>query len=112
MNVLALAPEITEPPQDVDIVDRRTTLLTCRVFGAPKPEVKWVRAGRELTGGRYTVLDNGDLEIQDVQFNDEGEYTCYASNKFGNVEASGSLRVKGIYSVNLEMIYFNIFCFV
>lgn len=96
VNVLALAPEITEPPHDMDTVDHKTITLMCRVFGAPKPEVKWDRSGRKLTGGRYLVLENGDLQIQDVQFSDAGEYTCYASNKFGNVEASATLRVKGI----------------
>lgn len=60
----ALAPEITAPPQSVFTVDGQTVTLTCRVFGAPKPEVKWVRGGLELTGGRFKILDNGDLEIR------------------------------------------------
>ncbi|XP_039276536.1 neuroglian isoform X2 [Nilaparvata lugens] len=94
VNVLALAPEITIPPKDESTVDGRTIVLTCRVFGAPKPEVKWLRAGMELTGGRYTVLETGDLEIREVNFIDAGQYTCYASNKFGNAEASGSLNVR------------------
>lgn len=94
VNVLALAPEITEPPSNEATVDGRTVTMTCRVFGAPKPEVKWLRNNKELTGGRYTVLDNGDLEIRDVNFLDAGQYTCYATNKFGNAEAKGSLVVK------------------
>lgn len=60
----ALPPEITEPPRDKHVVDGTTVKLTCRVFGAPKPEVKWVRQGVELTGGRYVVLPEGDLEIR------------------------------------------------
>lgn len=63
MYFLALAPEITIPPSDESTVDGRTVLMTCRVFGAPKPEVKWVRSSLELTGGRYTTLENGDLQI-------------------------------------------------
>lgn len=94
VNVLALPPEITEPPTNEATVDGQTVTMRCRVFGAPKPEVKWVRANRELTGGRYIVQENGDLVITEIQFNDAGEYTCYASNKFGNVQASGSLEVK------------------
>jgi hypothetical protein len=65
---LALAPEITDPPRDVSTVDGKTVVLTCRVFGAPKPQVKWIRAGVELTGGRYTVMENGDLQIRYVSF--------------------------------------------
>lgn len=61
-----LAPEITEPPQDMATVDGRTVTMKCRVFGAPKPQIKWVRNSLELTGGRYSTLDSGDLEIKSV----------------------------------------------
>lgn len=89
-----MAPEITDPPKDESTVDGKLVTLTCRVFGAPKPEVKWIRGGLELTGGRYIVKESGDLEIRDVNFLDAGDYTCHASNKFGHVEMSGSLSVK------------------
>lgn len=94
VNVLALAPEILQPPMDDATVDGKTIKMTCRVFGAPKPAVKWVRNGQELTGGRYKVMETGDLQIQDVSFSDAGEYSCYASNKLGNVNATGHLQVK------------------
>lgn len=64
--ILALPPEIVEPPKDKQVVDGKTVKLTCRVFGAPKPEVKWDRQGVELTGGRFSVLPEGDLEIRCV----------------------------------------------
>lgn len=70
--------------------------LTCRVFGAPKPEIKWIRNNMELTGGRYTTMENGDLAIKDVNFLDAGNYTCYAQNKFGTADASGRLVVKEV----------------
>lgn len=94
LNVLALPPEITEPPRQEATVDGRTVTLNCRVFGAPKPVVKWIRNGLELTGGRYKVQESGDLLIESVSFSDVGEYTCHAENKFGVKEASGSLIVK------------------
>lgn len=94
VNVLALDPDITQPPTDISTVDGKTVRITCRVFGAPKPEVKWIRNGQELTGGRYKTLDTGDLEIENVIFLDAGTYTCHASNKFGKVEASAELVVK------------------
>lgn len=62
--IAALAPEITESPREERTVNGKTVNMTCRVFGAPKPLVKWVRNSIELTGGRYTVLDNGDLQIR------------------------------------------------
>jgi neuronal cell adhesion protein len=93
LNVLALPPEIVEAPRDEATVDQRTVTLTCRVFGAPKPTVKWIRDGRALTGGKYTVLPNGDLEITRVQHTDAGEYICHAENKLGEKEAKGKLTV-------------------
>ncbi|XP_046622366.1 neuroglian isoform X1 [Neodiprion virginianus] len=94
VNVLAIPPQITQPPSNEATVDGKTIRITCRVFGAPKPEVKWVRNGIELTGGRYITLESGDLEIDNVNFLDAGSYTCYASNKFGHDNASGNLVVK------------------
>lgn len=94
INVLALAPEITEAPRDTDAVDNQNINLTCKVLGAPKPNIKWIHNGKELTGGRYTTQENGDLLISKVQFDDRGHYTCYAENKLGNTSASAKLDVK------------------
>ncbi|XP_043273621.1 neuroglian isoform X2 [Venturia canescens] len=94
VNVLALKAEITQPPMDLATVDREDVRLTCRAFGAPKPAIKWIRNGQELTGGRYKTLITGDLEIKNVGFLDSGSYTCHASNKLGSDEASASLVVK------------------
>lgn len=94
INVLALEPEITQPPMDMDTVDEKDIEITCRVFGAPKPEVKWIKNGQELTGGRYKTLESGDLHIETVTFLDAGTYTCHASNKLGTADASANLSVK------------------
>lgn len=94
VNVLALPPEITEQPRDEATVDGRNVNMTCRVFGAPRPKIKWLRAGKTLTGGRFKTHESGDLEISGVTFLDAGQYTCYAENKFGTAQASGSLDVK------------------
>ena len=94
VNVLALKPDISESPEDTATVDGKTVKMICRVFGAPKPKVKWIRNGQELTGGRYKTQPSGDLLISNVIFLDAGNYTCHASNKFGEEEASAQLVVK------------------
>ncbi|CAL4060819.1 unnamed protein product [Meganyctiphanes norvegica] len=94
VNVLALPPEITTPPSDMESVDGKMVNMTCRVFGAPKPRVTWVKGGEFLSGGRFKTSDKGDLIIDEVQFTDAGDYTCFAENKFGKQEANGSLVVK------------------
>lgn len=94
VNVLALPPDITERPEHKATVIGKDVTMTCRSFGAPQPDVKWVRGNRELTGGRYHTQPNGDLLIKRVQHDDGDDYTCYVSNKFGNQDATGSLEVK------------------
>ncbi|CRL00919.1 CLUMA_CG014272, isoform A [Clunio marinus] len=93
VNVLALPPEIEEAPGKEATVDERDVKLTCRVFGAPKPRIKWIRNGQELTGGRYKIQETGDLIIEKTQHNDAGDYICHAENKFGTKEANGTLVV-------------------
>ncbi|KFB42062.1 AGAP000720-PA-like protein [Anopheles sinensis] len=100
LNVMALAPEITEPPKLEATVDQRNVTMTCRVFGAPKPQVRWLRNDRELTGGRYQTMPSGDLFIRDVKFDDAGEYTCQAFSKLGSKTASGQLVVKEHTKIN------------
>ncbi|XP_060537044.1 neuroglian isoform X2 [Cylas formicarius] len=94
VNVIALAPEITEPPKDTDAVDNQNINMTCKVMGAPKPNIKWIHNNKELTGGRFKVQESGDLLISDVQFDDKGNYTCYAENKLGKTSANAKLDVK------------------
>ncbi|XP_008200376.1 neuroglian isoform X4 [Tribolium castaneum] len=94
VNVLSLAPEILEAPTDTQAVDGQNVTMICKVLGAPKPSIKWSLNERELTGGRYIVQPNGDLIIRNVQFDDRGNYTCFAENKFGNASAKAALLVK------------------
>jgi len=47
----------------------RVAVLTCRVFGAPRPEIIWQKGElfedvQDFHDPRITVLNNGDLEIQ------------------------------------------------
>ena len=51
-------------PHDEETVDGRTVNMTCRVAGSPRPQIKWIHNGVELTGGRYITKPNGDLEIR------------------------------------------------
>lgn len=95
LNVLDLPPIVLEPPEKyAQAVQASTVTLRCRVFGAPKPKIKWRRENIELSGGRYKVLDDGDLQISYVMPNDHGVYQCLASNKHDSVTVEGELHVK------------------
>ena len=67
VNVLELPPEIVERPQDTATVQGTDVELTCKVFGAPRPEVKWLYGGEdgdERTGGRFQTAEDGTLTIR------------------------------------------------
>ncbi|RWS15378.1 neuronal cell adhesion molecule-like protein [Dinothrombium tinctorium] len=95
INILLLPPSFIQTPQSVTraAVDS-TVILTCRVFGAPKPEIKWYKDGIELKGTGFNVGEDGDLTISKVAESDEGDYICSASNKLDKIEAKGKLEVK------------------
>ncbi|KAM7295332.1 neuroglian, partial [Ixodes scapularis] len=97
LNVLALAPSIVGAPQHTTHAAESSIVnLRCPVFGAPRPEVRWFREGQELTGGRYRVLDNGDLRLHDLRVSDQGSYTCHARNKFGEALITEVLQVTAL----------------
>lgn len=95
INVLALPPEITTPPQPMmRTVTGSEVRLTCETFGAPKPLVKWYHGTDELTGNRFNITSDGSLSIKEVKYIDDGDYLCNATNRFGAVHARGRLIVK------------------
>ncbi|OQV18931.1 Neuroglian [Hypsibius exemplaris] len=104
MNVLALPAEIVEPPAEVsETVEGATAVITCRVYGAPRPRVSWEKDGQTINvqpggggggGGRYEIKKEGDLLVKGATFTDIGSYTCIAVNRFGEKRASGRLDIK------------------
>ncbi|XP_078046329.1 ecdysone-inducible gene L2 isoform X1 [Augochlora pura] len=57
-----------------------TVILPCRATGKPEPEISWVDNFNEplssSTNLRHRVLDNGDLLIEELMWEDMGGYTC------------------------------------
>ena len=70
----------------VDAIVRRGSVATfyCLADGSPKPELLWQKGDTYYTRGeslgKIQVLDDGTLEIGNVQLRDEGVYTCIARN--------------------------------
>jgi hypothetical protein len=66
--------------------------LFCRASGTPLPRITWYdKQGQEITtnDNQYTLLDNGDLLIRGVSWeNNMGSYRCGANNGHGRDEVS------------------------
>lgn len=95
LNVLSEPPLIQDPPKEIQrAAEGQTINLTCQVFGSPKPIIVWRKGQEQLTGGRFKVMDEGHLQIEDVSLVDAGMYTCTATNKLGTASATGTLVVR------------------
>lgn len=75
--------------------------IVCNPEGAPKPNIQWFQNNIAVgNGGRFRVLQNGNLIITGVTLSDEGNYTCDASNRLGR--ASGSTYLFVVQGTGIE----------
>ena len=101
-----LTPSFTDPPKFLKQPSGDTkpegqnVSLKCQIEGKPKPAVKWLKDGAEVnsTGdSRITASNNLDtwtLNITQLNRNDEGSYTCEASNSLeSTTSATATLTV-------------------
>ncbi|XP_044798653.2 hemicentin-1 isoform X3 [Bubalus bubalis] len=91
--------EDLEPPYNIPFQERvanQRIAFPCPAKGTPKPTIKWLRNGRELTGQEpgISILEDGTLlVIASVTPYDNGEYICVAVNEAGTTERRYNLKV-------------------
>ncbi|NWU93884.1 HMCN1 protein, partial [Upupa epops] len=99
--------QVQEPPsiEDVDPpfnspfqerVANQRVAFPCPAKGMPKPVIKWLRNGKELSGTEpgVSILEDGMLLIiASVIPSDNGEYICVATNEAGSTERKYNLKV-------------------
>ncbi|XP_078320378.1 contactin-4-like isoform X2 [Crassostrea virginica] len=73
-----------------------SAMFACRASGEPKPTVTLTRAGGESFVSETTeVKQGGVLMFTWVNGEEQGSYTCTASNSIGTVSASATLLIAG-----------------
>ncbi|XP_067156720.1 hemicentin-1 [Apteryx mantelli] len=88
-----------DPPYNSPFQERvanQRVAFPCPAKGIPKPVIKWLRNGRELTGSEpgISILEDGTLLIiASVTPSDNGEYVCMAVNEAGSTERKYNLKV-------------------
>ena len=81
-----------------------STTATCRWTGQPEPTVTWYKDGVELVeaevSGIRIVMDDEDkhseLQIEEVELSDTGNYACNVSNDAGSDSQTKRLEVQGV----------------
>ncbi|XP_015669958.1 microfibrillar-associated protein 3-like isoform X1 [Protobothrops mucrosquamatus] len=91
-----------------------SALIDCNVQGYPEPVYKWYNSNGHLVKedgdrGKW-ILNSGQLNITSVSFEDRGKYTCVASNIYGKVNNTVTLRV--VFTAGDMGIYYMIVCLV
>ena len=89
--------------QSKNLVQGERLHLDCEAWGYPLPSVRWEHEAQEvdLTDERISVeaygeIEGGSLIIQDVDYDDGGEYTCIASINMSSANSTVLVRVKGM----------------
>ena len=91
-----MKPLIAYTSPNVETLEGRDVTLMCVVLlGNPPPTITWYKMGERLTNHDDVANGNGHLSIDDVSVDDEGEYTCVASNAGGNATQTIQLDVHG-----------------
>ncbi|XP_026645393.1 hemicentin-1 [Microtus ochrogaster] len=91
--------EDLQPPFNTPFQERlanQRIAFPCPAKGTPKPTIKWLHNGRELTGQEpgVSVLEDGALlVIASLTPHNNGEYICVAINEAGTTERKYNLKV-------------------
>ncbi|XP_056893820.1 hemicentin-1 isoform X2 [Takifugu flavidus] len=87
-------PAIESHPSSLDVILNNPITLPCRATGSPRPTISWQKEGISIstTGGSFTVLPNGSLQISRTSVSDSGTYMCVAQNPAGT--ALGKIKLK------------------
>lgn len=95
--IMNLPPMIlTNEGEDYSAVEGKGVIMHCNVFSSPPSTITWSRddSSESVQGPRFTVHDNGSLEIYETDKDDAGQYTCYAKNTEGSSAIDAMLYVK------------------
>ncbi|XP_051986233.1 neural cell adhesion molecule L1-like protein isoform X5 [Xyrauchen texanus] len=87
---------LTENNLQYTAVEGKDVVMHCKVFSSPSSSIIWSKAdsANAVEGERFSVHNNGTLEIHNVIKEDSGEYSCFAQNTEGKVAIAATFEVK------------------
>ncbi|XP_014098963.2 contactin [Bactrocera oleae] len=96
LRVLSMKPSFKKRPLEPEIyaVQNGNTTIVCDPEAAPRPKFQWKKDGQLIgAGGHRRILPSGTLIIAPTSRDDEGLYTCVATNKAGTDESRSRVIV-------------------
>ncbi|KAJ8319889.1 hypothetical protein KUTeg_001476 [Tegillarca granosa] len=92
------APKIISHLCDISVQEGKYVTMECKVNGSPIPEITWSVNGKEIKPSKFFRMTYEDslarLTISGAYPEDDGKYTCVASNSLGRVQSSCVLHVQ------------------
>ncbi|XP_041081097.1 neural cell adhesion molecule L1-like protein isoform X13 [Polyodon spathula] len=87
---------LTDNNLEYATVEGKDVLLDCKVFGSPHPVVEWDRedSASPVQGPKYSIYENGSLNIKNTVKEDSGLYTCLTGNTEGKAAITAILDIR------------------
>ncbi|KAM3932563.1 peroxidasin homolog isoform 2-T2 [Leptodactylus fuscus] len=91
-------PNFVIQPQNTEVLVGESVTLECSAVGQPQPRITWTRGDRTPlpSDPRITITASGGLYIQEVNQDDAGEYTCFATNTLDTIHSTAYIIVQAI----------------
>ena len=94
-----MRPRLDKLPKDYTVNVGKEARFTCAATGHPEPKIFWRKDG----GGKFVAaverrirhVHPHDYIISNAKAEDMGDYTCFAQNEAGSVNATATLTVLG-----------------
>lgn len=88
INVFVGPRFLVAPEGPIESVESGVAVMHCQATGDPKPTIQWDKDLQYLSENntdreRFKFLENGTMEIRNVQLEDEGTYGCTIGNSAG-----------------------------
>ncbi|XP_075167352.1 protein tyrosine kinase 7 [Haematobia irritans] len=107
INVVVAPRFLVAPEGPIESMESGVAIMHCQATGDPKPTIQWDKDLQYLSENntdrlRFHFLENGTLEIRNVQPEDEGSYGCTIGNSAGLKREEVRFIVKSAGDVEVE----------
>ncbi|XP_052674047.1 kalirin-like isoform X2 [Crassostrea angulata] len=94
-----MVPSVLQPLTPITVQAGDTAVLTCRICGRPRPDIKWTFQNTTSLepGQRFQITSSEDgfvsLAVNSISLAESGEYSCTAYSELGSITTSTHVTV-------------------